>query len=488
MAMALTEEQRAKLNAKAQQKKSGFSQNDYDEYQEFLRFKEMKQQGFSPTSSSIVEEHKAQYTLRDVPFIILALAIPVMIWSDMMNIGCVFIGLTLVVVICYAFELYGMARKGMGCWIYWGLLFLPVYVFLRISHTTKRYWPSVVMCIGIALSLMIGFGWNSIGQVANNSFKAGISSSKANTMSIDEFKASCKEYDYKDILRNPSNYAGKYMKITVGISNELNNMDGYWSALSSTAIGWYGDQYVIHYGLDTKILPDDVVTIYGICEGTMDVVSVLGVRIEVPLIEARAVDFLTDAEADKFVKDAYNKYLGDVLGDLYDTDVNSNASVSQTNGLSNVEKQVINENTFISGMSAHVIATPDFDFDYEYNGGVLNLTGEAGSQLISVIVNSTAVENNEKISVALGQHTYIFTGSFDAETTDYAWVLNIYEKMDATQNEPFSLIYLMIRNPDGSLSKYEIQNNTDTDATLKKVVNFYKQNMEQLDADGAFDD
>ena len=45
MAMALTEEQRAKLNAKAEQKRQAQTgSSDYDEYQEFLRFKEMKRQ------------------------------------------------------------------------------------------------------------------------------------------------------------------------------------------------------------------------------------------------------------------------------------------------------------------------------------------------------------------------------------------------------------------------------------------------------------
>ena len=85
-----------------------------------------------------------------------------------------------------------------------------------------------------------------------------------------DYKASCMEYKYKDVLRNPSDYVGQRVKVTVKISSVheaswLNDTKYYFGS-SETEYGWYGDRYAAfdeRHDTSLKLLSDDVVTIYG---------------------------------------------------------------------------------------------------------------------------------------------------------------------------------------------------------------------------------
>ena len=87
----------------------------------------------------------------------------------------------------------------------------------------------------------------------------------------DEYKASCTEYNYKDVLRNPDEYVGKRVKITAKVSSVhdkglLNPVKYYFAYANDEYDMWLGDQYgVFDYREteDPKILDDDVIAVYG---------------------------------------------------------------------------------------------------------------------------------------------------------------------------------------------------------------------------------
>lgn len=87
----------------------------------------------------------------------------------------------------------------------------------------------------------------------------------------DEYKESCTEYSYKDVLRNPDEYVGKRVKITAKVSSvhdkELLNPVKYYFAYTNDEYDmWLGDQYGVfdcREAEDPKILDDDVITVYG---------------------------------------------------------------------------------------------------------------------------------------------------------------------------------------------------------------------------------
>lgn len=86
-----------------------------------------------------------------------------------------------------------------------------------------------------------------------------------------EYKVSCTEYNYKDVLRNPDEYIGERVKVTVKVSSVhdkglLNPVKYYFAYANDEYDMWLGDQYgVFDYreAENPKILDDDVITVYG---------------------------------------------------------------------------------------------------------------------------------------------------------------------------------------------------------------------------------
>ena len=88
---------------------------------------------------------------------------------------------------------------------------------------------------------------------------------------MEEYIAECQEYNYKDVLRNPSDYVGQKVKITVKISSVheaswlYNNK--YYFAYSNDEYDMYlGDRYAIidkRYDNSLKLLDEDIILVYG---------------------------------------------------------------------------------------------------------------------------------------------------------------------------------------------------------------------------------
>ena len=88
---------------------------------------------------------------------------------------------------------------------------------------------------------------------------------------MEEYKASCQEYNYKDVLRNPENYIGQRVKITAKVysvhdKSWLNPVKYYFAYTNDEYDMWIGDEYGIFDYRDDgefKILEDDIIAIYG---------------------------------------------------------------------------------------------------------------------------------------------------------------------------------------------------------------------------------
>ena len=101
-------------------------------------------------------------------------------------------------------------------------------------------------------------------------------------ISKEDFIAECEEVPYKTLARNPEDYVGKKVKLTVKVSDAINaawyqGIDTYYKVYTNDEYDmWFGDFYYI---LETrnendegyfKILPDDIITVYGTFEGIME--------------------------------------------------------------------------------------------------------------------------------------------------------------------------------------------------------------------------
>lgn len=117
----------------------------------------------------------------------------------------------------------------------------------------------------------------------------------------EEYKASCEEYKYKDVLRNPEDYVGKRIKVTVKIStvHEASwlNDGKYYFAYSESDYGWYGDKYGIfdrREEQNPKLLEDDVITVYGEISDPEYTTSLIISSSELFCIDMKYIDFISE--------------------------------------------------------------------------------------------------------------------------------------------------------------------------------------------------
>ena len=118
----------------------------------------------------------------------------------------------------------------------------------------------------------------------------------------EEYKASCQEYKYKDVLRNPDNYVGQRIKITVKISTVHEESwlnDGkYYFAYSNDEYNWWaGDMYGIFDRRDVqdpKLLEDDIITVYGEISDPEQTTSLIVSSSEVFCIDMKYIDFISE--------------------------------------------------------------------------------------------------------------------------------------------------------------------------------------------------
>lgn len=111
-----------------------------------------------------------------------------------------------------------------------------------------------------------------------------------------EFISSCSSYDYKEIARNPSNYRNKHVMF---IGEVIQVMEGLFDevtfriSVTENEFGYYEDIIYATYTYsdgESKILENDIVTLYGICEGDYTYTSVLGQSITVPKVSIRYIE------------------------------------------------------------------------------------------------------------------------------------------------------------------------------------------------------
>lgn len=118
----------------------------------------------------------------------------------------------------------------------------------------------------------------------------------------EEYKESCQEYAYKDVLRNPEDYVGKRVKIPVMISSvheeSILNSTKYYFAYSEGEYGWYsGDYYAIfdeRVDNSLKLLSDDVIYVYGEIAESEYTSSLILMSEEVFAIKMKYVELLEE--------------------------------------------------------------------------------------------------------------------------------------------------------------------------------------------------
>jgi hypothetical protein len=108
------------------------------------------------------------------------------------------------------------------------------------------------------------------------------------------YKAKCQTYTYEEIARDPDTYKMTYGKYTGKVVQVMEDGNDIILRVNITATKYsYTDTIYVYYTKedgDSRILEDDIITIYGMNYGLYSYESVLGATITVPLVFAEYID------------------------------------------------------------------------------------------------------------------------------------------------------------------------------------------------------
>ena len=107
------------------------------------------------------------------------------------------------------------------------------------------------------------------------------------------FKDECESYSYEEIARDPDDYIGENAKFTGKVVQVIQKGNSYTLRVNITKTRWgYDDTILVYYSAkdgDSRILEDDIVTMYGFMGGTYTYETVMGNSLTVPLLFAEYI-------------------------------------------------------------------------------------------------------------------------------------------------------------------------------------------------------
>ncbi|SDB12550.1 SHOCT domain-containing protein [Eubacterium oxidoreducens] len=115
------------------------------------------------------------------------------------------------------------------------------------------------------------------------------------TQTKKQYKKSCESVEYTAIARNPDSYIGKNIKFygqVIQVMESGNDVTLRIATKEEEYLGYYDDVVLVAYTYadgDSKILEDDMITVWGECLGTTTYESVLGGDITIPSMSAKYV-------------------------------------------------------------------------------------------------------------------------------------------------------------------------------------------------------
>ncbi|MCI8361977.1 MAG: hypothetical protein HFJ41_02345 [Clostridia bacterium] len=110
------------------------------------------------------------------------------------------------------------------------------------------------------------------------------------------YKNACKTYTYKELARNPNNYTGKKVKFTgqvIQIQEDFLNSIMLRVNVTKDKYDFWDDTIYVEYTYsssnESKILEDDIITLYGDFEGEKTYTTVLGSSVTIPSVSAKYI-------------------------------------------------------------------------------------------------------------------------------------------------------------------------------------------------------
>ena len=172
----------------------------------------------------------------------------------------------------------------------------------------------MIITVAICIILVIAFAYNNdvnnfsddLDSIRNNNSYSNDNKTTTNTKSeeeikketIEKYKNECVEYDYKTIFRYAEDYKGKYAKFTGEVIQVQSTSSYSYLRINVTKneYGFYTDTIFVRYEPfkdATRILEDDIVTVYGTLNGVYTYISIFNQEVTLPYINSKYIE-ITD--------------------------------------------------------------------------------------------------------------------------------------------------------------------------------------------------
>ena len=181
--------------------------------------------------------------------------------------------------------------------IAWGCIAILSIVFgsIAIANNKKR----ALGIAGLILSVLAIFmSFSIIFPSAENQNESSYKYEEA--ISKEEYQELCEEYTYKEIARNPDDFKGKNIVLTgevIQVQEGIGNSVILRVNMTKNEYGNYKDTVYCTYSYldeDSKILKNDIIKIYGECQGDTSYTSIFGQKVTLPEIEVKYFDLIEE--------------------------------------------------------------------------------------------------------------------------------------------------------------------------------------------------
>lgn len=171
------------------------------------------------------------------------------------------------------------------------------------KKSKKGLMIGIIVAVVIVVVAMVGILALGGDDESTGTANAPAASEEA-TMSKEDFIASCQEYTYEEIARDPDQYKGKNAKFTGQVIQVQEDGDDVIMRVSITKNEYdYGDgdsdvfyedpiyvEYTQKSNSESRVLENDIVTLYGTLGGLMTYESIFGEQISIPSINAEYIE------------------------------------------------------------------------------------------------------------------------------------------------------------------------------------------------------
>ena len=154
--------------------------------------------------------------------------------------------------------------------------------FSAVTEKAKNKKTNPLLIILCVVAVIVVFGMLA-GQTSSTK-------SETTPLTRAEYIKMCEDVDYEDVARNPNDYDGRYVSFTGRV---IQVSEGTYVTLrinqdKKTDQTWYA-RYKPEEN-ESRILENDVLTVYGKCTGTKSYTAVLGNQVTIPAISIEYYD------------------------------------------------------------------------------------------------------------------------------------------------------------------------------------------------------